>query len=176
MTLRWYAVGTKRGCEPQAAVNLTAQGCTVLCPIQKRQVMRNRKLEWVERPLIDRIVFARFDRSDLSNFSWGKIKYTRGCRGVLKNGQGIPSPIRDAVIEHMRSRNEAQPEPDLGFAPGDEIEIRVGPYAEMSAVLVGYSAGMATVRLSLFGRDFLKDFALRDLARRATILEGRRTA
>lgn len=151
---RWYCVRTKQAQERKAAINLASQGFHVFFPLQTVTISHAGHVQRAPRPLFPRYVFVEFD---VVLKTHGPIKSTRGCVGLLCNLDGDPQAIPDKVIEDIRRREELEKlksgEIRSGFEAGDKIHILLGAFAGMDAVYVGEEKGVATVIVTLFGRE-----------------------
>jgi len=132
VTINWYLLYTKAGCEGKVAERLTEAGIEVLIPrVRERRLSRGKPRE-VLAPLFPCYVFVHFDI--YRNFRL--VKYTRGVRKLVGT-ENAPSVVPDVVLEAVRARMDTDGvvtvEP-RGFTPGEELTVKEGPFEGLKAV------------------------------------------
>lgn len=71
-------------------------------------------------------------------------------------------------------RDEAPPqETTFGFRSGDEISIKVGPFADLPAEYLGQIRGTAHIALTLFGKRHIKTVPVSNLSKRLHNIDSR---
>jgi transcriptional antiterminator RfaH len=155
----WYAVLTKPAREKYASENLERQGFIVFLPME--HIFHNRRLKCI-RPLFNRYVFVSFD---VDTAPWVKIGSTYGCRDVVRNGAGAPSPISSRIITAIRNRDERPPDPfTTGYRAGQTIKILDGPFASFPATFLAEEAESCDILVEIFGRSTLCHVPLDQIA------------
>jgi len=121
----WYVINTKPKKESQVERLFTEGGFTVYNPKYK---LDNKIL-----PFFTGYTFIQFEFPA----QYQMVKYTRGVKKIVGN-QESPTPIKDEVIQGIRSREKdgVVELEKFGKAPkvGDEIEVAEGPLKGLKGV------------------------------------------
>ncbi|HID55290.1 TPA: hypothetical protein EYP37_02085 [Candidatus Poribacteria bacterium] len=152
---RWFVVYTKPRKERWAEDNINRIGFETFLPRYERG--------GVEKPLFPRYLFVRFDPD--SDPSWPSIRYARGVVRIVSFGEnGTPTPVPEAVIEEIKSRQDDRGLIRLGRLPsdpkeGDRVRIADGPFKGLEGIFAEdlKDGERVIVLLSLMGRQVKVD-------------------
>jgi Transcription termination factor nusG len=115
-------------------------------------------------PAFTRYVFTR-----VSDERWGELKEVPGVIGFVRDGDGRPAHVPDAVVEELLARSGGEiltpPEKPCGFQPGERVIV------QGAGLIAGYAGIFKQARrvVPLFvpgGRSFVPACACRWAARR----------
>src|SRR5688572_4888026 len=104
--LRWYLVHCKPHQDERAIENLERQGFVCYRPVREVERYREGKRYVSRESLFSGYVFIQLDRV---NDNWYPIRSTRGVNGIVRFHE-YPLPVRDEIIEAIRSRLSEKPE------------------------------------------------------------------
>ena len=153
--LRWYCVQTMVGREQEARDRLAEQAFEVLLPLGAR-VMGNGIFIG---PLFGPYLFVRFD---VTRPGWKRIGNTRGVKRLF--GAEAPTPIRDDVIEAVRSMPTDRLEGRSLVGPvqrGHGLRVTQGPDRGCRGICLDVVRGTATVMLCSSGGPKVIDMPAR---------------
>ncbi|MEQ8711310.1 MAG: transcriptional activator RfaH [Rhodospirillales bacterium] len=131
--LQWFAVHTQPRAETKAAFHLLRQGYSVYLPTYLKKRRHARKTDIVKQPLFPRYLFVAIDGA---KSGWRAINSTVGVLHIVSDG-GRPAPLKETVIEDIRSRENADGYIEMTPKPinrGQKVRIGEGPLKELSAV------------------------------------------
>ena len=156
----WYCLRSQPKHEHIAAANLRAvEGVEVYNPrLRLRRVTRNGPM-WFTESLFPNYLFARFALLPLLD----AVRYTSGVKHVVQFGGRWPT-VPDTDIAELRVRmgesDCLEQAPDM--RPGEEINIVLGPFAGLTAVVQRYLPGKQRVRvlMELLGRSSAVDLSI----------------
>ena len=136
--LTWFVAYTKPQQEARAAVELANQDFRVFLPVM------------FSKPMFPRYIFVQFDRD---RDPWGKIKSTRGCIDLLKDGF-LPSIVPQAVIETIMAFRppESAAQTQTQFTLGDTVQITNGPLAGLQGLFVADRKARVMALLEICGK------------------------
>lgn len=144
----WYAVQTKPRQEDRVRSWLHERaGLSVFLP--KVQVVRKRgsRRVTVIEPLFPSYLFVRMR---LDPDPWYTVKWTRGVKRIVANGE-VPTPVPVEVVNMLRERCEdgeiIQWQP--GLQAGVTVHVVHGPYAGLQGILERPSSRAERVRVLL---------------------------
>ena len=131
--MHWYVVHTKPRQEHRALLNLTQQGYECYLPLVDTEKLRQNVVKLVQEPLFSRYLFIRLD-TGMAGKSWGPIRSTIGvCRLVTFGYE--PAKVDSELIEILRTHQSgARQEPVRLFQPGEQVQIKDGPFAGLHAI------------------------------------------
>lgn len=143
--LRWYCGQAKPGQVMEARDQLIRQQFESLVPL----VARISGNATVIKPLLGPYFLVRFDRSKPG---WRRIVSTRGVARLFGTTPELPTPLRDADVEHLRTLrcdDFADPRPaGSGVKPGGAVRCVEGPHRGQAGVCIDLIS--ATARCLLF--------------------------
>ncbi len=87
-----------------------------------------------------------------SQDSWSPLRSTRGVSRIVAFG-GDPLPVGDELVDELQRRNH-QPLVTPLLAPGENVRINEGPFAELEGVFLGMTGEeRAIVLINLLHRE-----------------------
>ena len=130
--MRWYCLRTKRYKESWAARQLMKVCTEIYFPLLRQQRTIRRQRKWVVEPLFPGYLFARFVVKE----RFRAVRYTPGVIDVLRTTDGGPIEVDEAIIAilHGRSQNGYVEVLSAPFFPGEELEIKEGPFQGFRAL------------------------------------------
>lgn len=129
---QWFLIHCRPRQDQRALENLERQGFHCYCPVRRVERIRYGRRDTVSEPLFPGYVFIRLNRvSD----NWQSIRSTRGVHQLVRANQE-PLPLRDSIIDQIRSRlsNPALAQPYL--TPGDRVQITDSALSQLEAIFV----------------------------------------
>lgn len=146
--LAWHVAHTRPQQEIRAAIELTKQDFHVFAPILET------------KPMFPRYIFVQFDR-DID--PWGKIKSTRGCIDVLKNGYR-PVRVHEGIIDAIMAYKptEAPTQADPVFQLSQKVRITHGLLQGYEGLFEGTDKQRVQAFLNILGNKVsvpVKDIA-----------------
>ena len=131
---RWFAVRTRAKCEKFVQRILEKKGLHVYVPLQKRMRRYERKIVWVEKPLITCYVFVYIIKEE-----YVPVLETENVAGFVKTGK-VMSAIPQAEMDVLR-RVTLEKDLDIqtiegSLSEGDEVEISAGNLLGLRGKLV----------------------------------------
>ncbi|MEN3977229.1 transcriptional activator RfaH [Emcibacter sp. SYSU 3D8] len=155
---RWYVAQTLPRKEALALANLTNQNFTTFCPRIRCTRRHARKFYTVKEPLFPGYLFVSIDTGDQP---WRSINGTRGVVRLLTDAAG-PVPLHHHLIDELMATATGDALADL--APGQEVKLRTGPFADFIGRVVSLSANhRAKVLLHLMNREVTVETAIQDI-------------
>lgn len=148
----WYLIQTKPRQEARAEEHLLRQQYDCFRPLQPRAsaaAVRSRRV--VEEDLFPGYLFIRLDCND----SWYPIRSTRGVSRIVAFG-GMPCPVPDSLIEHIRQRMQApiaSAPVAHPFAQGETVLVRTGESELQAIFLCEDGEERAVILLNLLQRE-----------------------
>lgn len=127
----WYIAKTKPNCEFVAKRNLEQQAFATFLPLEEVTQVRRGQFTTRHRVLFPSYIFISFD--PLQGL-WRSINSTYGILNLVSFGE-MPARVPSGLIDDLRAQwGSAVPAgKDPGFAPGDQVRVTKGPFAEMVA-------------------------------------------
>lgn len=143
----WYLLYTKPGLEDAVAFRLSRAGYEVLNPKLTQRRMFRGTVRQTLIPLFPRYVFLKMNLYE----SFRMVKYTRGVSRIVGT-EYEPTVVDEQIVREIQSRLDS-----LGIASasqqklsvGEEVEIKVGPFAGMSGEFLLSMNGQDRVTLLL---------------------------
>ena len=124
----WFLVQFKPNCEKIAERNLLRLGFEIFLPRQEETRRAGARITTRLRPLFPGYLFVAVD---LAEARWRAINSTYGVSRIVSLGAG-PTPVPQKVVAQIRARcddfDNLRSPPEL--APGDQISITRGPFAD----------------------------------------------
>ena len=155
--LRWYLLHCKPHQDGRAHENLQRQGFECFAPIQRVERLRDGRRRVVEEPLFPGYLFVHLDRI---NDNWGTIRSTRGVREIVRFNE-YPHPVRDELIDAMRSRLDESIDQEPYLRSGERVRITDGPFAQLEAIFVANDGNERVVLLlNILAKDQQLSFPL----------------
>ena len=150
---QWFVVQTRPNSERRALANLKRQGFEVYFPAYSKRRSHAGKIDMVTAPLFPRYLFVTVD---MVCQRWRSIYSTIGVARLVSNGED-PIPVADAVVEGLKSREDARGfvrlEQRPQFVPGDKIRVLDGVFADCLGLFDGMKdSERVAVLLDLLGR------------------------
>ena len=163
-TCDWHLVHTKVRQERCAQENLERQGLSCYLPEVRTERLRRGVLTVVQEPLFPRYIFMRID-AGLESRGWGTVRSTVGvCRLVTFGNQ--PAKVSDALVRALRERCDSAAAPRPYFEPGDQLQVKDGPFAGLDAVYqMADAEGRVMVLLEILSRPVRLSIAPASLQR-----------
>jgi transcriptional antiterminator RfaH len=160
---RWYVAHTRPQAEARAREHLLHQGFEAWLPEYRKQRRHARRTDQVLRPLFPRYLFVRLD---LDAERWRSVLGTAGVQHLV--GGDPPTPLADAVIEHLKARVDEEGlipvSPALSLRSGDTVRIAEGPLADLEGVFLDIDdKDRVAILLSLMGRTLRVQVAAGDV-------------
>ncbi|MBE9529476.1 MAG: hypothetical protein IME99_09590 [Proteobacteria bacterium] len=144
--LNWYLIYTKQRQEDLVACRLQEHGLEVFNPkLTERKTVR-RKAKEVTSALFPNYLFAKFDPTMCHRL----VKYAAGVRKIV-GFDDSPTPVDQSIIDSIENRIESGEleASTAGFVPGEEVEVRGGPFYGLGAVFLAGASGMERVSILL---------------------------
>lgn len=170
----WYVIMTNPRCEHRAQSGLIEKGFGTYLPQYRLEKITKRTKE---RTIIKRSLFPRYMFVWAPEGSWPRITSTDGVEGLVREFGRHGAPVKvsiEAVQALMDRTNEGafdemispldmpkkmrDPKRQLmklepPFAPGEQVRVLTGPFAQFYAVVERAIAGhSADILISIFGR------------------------
>lgn len=147
----WYLLQYKPNSHKIAVKNLNRQGYETFLPVQ--EVTRRTANQFVAnvKPLFPGYLFVQVDALSAP---WRRLNSTYGVSRLVQFGQS-PKPVPTDFITDLQNRCSAEglllPPPAL--APGNSVEIMMGPFAHFIATVENIDADQRVwVLLELMGQ------------------------
>lgn len=148
----WYILRLRPGGLDRAVANLARQGVRTYCPERERTQRRNGRLVTRPRPLFPGYLFIS---PAAATPAWRSINATYGVASVVCLEPGRPARVPEGLVPALMAfcDQPAGGRADAAFAPGDEVRIVLGPFAEMTARIEALpEADRIHVLLDMMGR------------------------
>lgn len=125
----WFVVQTKPRQEERAKEHLIAQGGEVYLPVYPKSVSSPDGARHSLKPLFPGYLFLL---AGPDSALWGKIRSTRGVKGLLQFGSE-PAKIRSELINDLKVRCEHVKERPL-FLKNQRVRLASGPFRDYIAI------------------------------------------
>ena len=164
---RWYILHTYSGHEDRVKKNLDQRIETmdvkdkilnVVVPTEEVIEIKDGERQAVQRKMYAGYLIVEMYMDDES---WFVVRNTPGVTGFIsaedeRERRPKPVPLEDAEVERILSQMQSeQPRVSVGFAPGDSVRIKDGPFADFMGTVENVDEGHGKVRVlvSFFGRE-----------------------
>lgn len=141
--LRWYLIQCKPYQDERALENLERQGFHCFRPVRQIERRRNGRKYVVAEALFPRYLFIRLDRI---NDNWSPIRSTRGVIELVRFNE-YPLPIRDEIIDEIRTRLGGPVVAEPYLKPGERVQITAGAFSQLEAIFLANEGGERVVLL-----------------------------
>ena len=136
--LAWHIAVCRPLQETRAAIELVNQDFRVYLPILD------------SKPMFPRYIFVQFDRE---YDDWGKIKSTRGCVDLIKNGFQPSIVPQDAMDAIMAFKPPVEPvDGETQYTEGQMVQIISGPFQGFQGLFQRDAKGRTAALLEVMGR------------------------
>lgn len=149
---QWFLAQLKPNSANIAQRNLIQQGFGTFLPLEEETRLRNGRFTTALRPLFPGYIFVSFDAS---RGLWRTVNSTQGVTKLVSFGQA-PAPVPNALVDALRARcgTDGKLLPPSSFAPGDQVVLNTGPFAQFVAVVESLAPNQrAWVLIDLMGRQ-----------------------
>ena len=164
---RWYILHAYSGHEDRVKKNLDQRIETmdvkdkilnVVVPTEEVIEIKDGERQAVQRKMYAGYLIVEMYMDDES---WFVVRNTPGVTGFIsaedeRERRPKPVPLEDAEVERILSQMQSeQPRVSVGFAPGDSVRIKDGPFADFMGTVENVDEGHGKVRVlvSFFGRE-----------------------
>lgn len=158
----WVLVQFKPNSDAIAVRNLERQGIKVFLPKIEQTHRRGDKFFKSVKPLFPGYLFAEV----VSNSGgWRAINSTYGVSRIVTTGKR-PTPVPNALVDAIKARCDegGKVAPIVNLAPGDEVQLSHGPFADWVGEIIEMTEDQrAWVLLDLMGRQTRVAVNLQDL-------------
>ena len=163
----WYILHTYSGQEDRVKKNLDQRvktmdlkdkifGCVV--PTESEVEVKDGQRKIIKKKMYAGYLLVNMTMDD---DSWFAVRNTPGITGFISSEdeqerRPKPVPLEDKEVDQIFSRMKSDsPKVRVGFAKGDSVRIKDGPFAEFMGTVdyVDQDKGKARVLVSFFGRD-----------------------
>ncbi len=152
-TATWYVAQIKPGQFERARVNLIRQGYDVVMPRLRKAMRKGGGTAMRHSPLFPGYAFIR-EPGD--SHDWRPINATYGVGRLIAGEHGRPATLPAGFVESLLSCTDSDGvfSAPPSVAPGDDVEIVVGPFAGIVArVVMLTETGRIRLLLDLMGRS-----------------------
>jgi transcriptional antiterminator NusG len=164
---RWYIIHTYSGHEDRVKKNLDQRIETmdvkdkildVVVPTEEVIEIKDGERKSVQRKMYAGYLIVQMIMDDES---WFVVRNTPGVTGFIsaedeRERRPKPVPLEDAEVARILNQMTAdQPRVRIGFAKGDSVRIKDGPFADFMGTVddVSEDQGKVRVLVSFFGRE-----------------------
>ena len=164
---RWYILHTYSGHEDRVKKNLDQRIETmdvkdkilnVVVPTEEVIEIKDGERKPVQRKMYAGYLIVEMFMDDES---WFVVRNTPGVTGFIsaedeRERRPKPVPLEDAEVERILSQMHSEkPRVNVGFAEGDSVRIKDGPFADFMGTVETVDEGHGKVRVlvSFFGRE-----------------------
>ncbi|MFP5326627.1 MAG: transcription termination/antitermination protein NusG [Acidimicrobiia bacterium] len=176
---RWYVIHSYAGYENKvksniasmvASLNLEEQVFEVVIPMEDVIEFKNGKKQVVQKKLFPGYLLLR---ADLSEDTWFHIRNTPGVTGFAGPG-AKPLPLSRREVENILRVEEEGPEttpkktkPALGFAQGESVRVKEGPFADFTGQIIEINEDQLRVKVAvnIFGRETPVELEFHEIAK-----------
>lgn len=156
----WLCAEPHYGQTARAIDELRKQSFAIFSPMVWERRTKGERVRRIEVPMFPGYLFVRFDPS---LGSWGRIKNTRGVRGLLMVNSR-PAVLPDAAILMVASNAtelnaEFEAKAKAIIPKGTTLRATKGPWAGFEGVCLWHEKDRIRVMLGLFGRDTPVEFS-----------------
>lgn len=170
MTLHWYVIRVQNGKEERvrdgiqkriAAAGLTDKVAQALVPVERVTEVRGGKKRVTPRKIYPGYLMLQADIDDESDPRaeevWFIIRETPGF-GDFVGSHGRPDPMSDDEVNRILGKmeeSEKEPTVSVGFARGDMVRVKDGPFLGSEGTVEEVDAEKSKVRvmLNVLGRS-----------------------
>jgi len=148
----WFLVQTKPNSHRIAERNLSRQGFRTFLPLQEETKRARGKFITQMRPLFPGYLFVAFD---VQTGGWRTVNSTYGITRLVSLGNA-PTPVPLDLINQLilRCDEEGKLMPPKMFAPGDEVAVTKGPFADFIATIESVTPDRRVwVLMEIMGRE-----------------------
>ena len=129
----WFLAQTKPNSHHIAERNLARQGFRTFLPLREETKRLRGRFTTRMRPLFPGYLFVAFD---VDRGGWRAVNATHGITRLVSLGKEPTAVPRDLVHQLMlRCDREGKLIPSKQLAPGDEVMVTKGPFAEVIATI-----------------------------------------
>jgi transcriptional antiterminator RfaH len=161
----WYLARLKPGGLKRAQENLGRQAVTFYCPMRTRTRRERGRLVTGPKPLFPGYLFIQVPPQTIS---WRSINATYGVAQVVCLEPGRPSRVPDGIMQALLAcdATDGGDDQDMIFAPGEDVRVVVGPFADLVAkVEAAPEKDRIFVLLDMMGRTVRAQLSGADLER-----------
>lgn len=126
----WYLVQCKSRQDGRAWEHLLRQGFDCFCPTMSCETIKGGRIKRLTQPMFPGYLFIHLHAQD----NWTALRSTRGVSRIV-SFSGQPCRVPDDIIGHLMQRCAIATEL-TALNPGDKVQVKVGPYAEMDAIFL----------------------------------------
>ena len=163
----WYIIHTYSGQEDRVKRNLEMRIESmdvkdkifqVIVPTEDEVEIKGGERKHVQRKIFPGYILVQMMMDDQS---WYVVRNTPGVTGFVsaedeRERRPKPVPLEDAEVERILSQMHSEkPRVNVGFAEGDSVRIKDGPFADFMGTVETVDEGHGKVRVlvSFFGRE-----------------------
>jgi len=128
----WYLIHCKPREDARALEHLERQRFECYRPARQVERLRGGRRYTAKEPLFPRYLFIRLD---CVNDNWYPIRSTRGVHQIVRFNAD-PLPVRDEIIEGIRTRLAIRPVKDPYLQPGERVRITEGAFSQLEAIFL----------------------------------------
>lgn len=126
----WYLVQCKSRQDERAQEHLLRQGFDCFCPAMSCETIKGGRIKRLTPPMFPGYLFIHLHAQD----NWTALRATRGVSRIV-SFSGQPCRVPDDIIGHLMQRC-AIATVFTALNPGDKVQVKVGPDAEMAAIFL----------------------------------------
>ncbi|MFZ6048993.1 transcription/translation regulatory transformer protein RfaH [Pseudomonas sp. CR3202] len=156
----WYLIQCKPRQDARAEENLARQSYTCfrpICTVTRRRA--NGEQQCLES-LFPGYLFIQLDRV---TDNWHPIRSTRGVSQLVRFGDQ-PAIVPDELVDEIRQRLAAPPEPTSDLAPGDRVRLTGCNFKDLEAIFLAQDGNKrALILLQLLQREHTISVPLRSI-------------
>lgn len=155
---RWYLAHCKPRQDARALEHLERQGFECYRPVRQVERLRNGHRHIASEALFPRYLFIRLDCVD---DNWYPIRSTRGVHQIVRCKER-PLPVRDEIVEGIRSRLAGHVDHEPFFKTGERVQITEGAFSHVEAFFLARDGDERVVLLlNIMQTDQVLPFPLR---------------
>ncbi len=128
--IAWYLLQCKPRQDFRAQEHLNRQGFECFNPSFMVETIKAGVIKQKLQPLFPGYIFVRVKAED----SWTSLHSTRGVTRVVAFC-GKPCRVDDQIVAHLKARCDSSDD-TKALNPGDHIQVKIGPFAELDAIFV----------------------------------------
>lgn len=170
MSDRWYVVNTKNKLENFAADNLSDQGFPTFYPKYIKTIERHGRSMKLVVPFYPSYIFVRFN---LDTDPWRRIFGTRGVNQLVCAQEdsvlAVPIGFVEDLILSCDADGYIPVETGVGimetYVPGEELEVKDGPFAGMKGICEKSDGDRVRIFLSLLSRETAVSLSVSSISR-----------
>ena len=136
--ITWFLAQTKPNSHHIAERNLRWQGFHTFLPLQEETRRSRGRFVTQLRPLFPGYLFVAFD---VEVGGWRAVNSTHGITRLVGLGKE-PKPVPPQLVSTLRLRcdREGRLTPADALAPGDDVMVKKGPFAEFIAKIGSFAS------------------------------------